>query len=76
MAKPTLTDTNPNVAGGGCLCSGPMKGPDTKGPFLIYTATDTDSNVSPTSVLCSGCPGGRAAIDAEAPIANDESVAI
>lgn len=67
MARPTLTEVNPNVAGEGCLCSGPAKGPDTKGPFLIFGATDTESNISPFSVLCSGCPGGRAAIEAEVP---------
>lgn len=51
-----VVENNPNevTGGGGCLCS-PIKGHDTKGPFVVFPNTETESNLSPHAVICAGC---------------------
>lgn len=52
-----VSEHNPNevTGGGGCLCSGPTRGRDCTGPFVVFPATETESNLSPHSVLCFPC---------------------
>lgn len=50
---------NPNdqIGGGGCLCSGELKGEDCCGPFIVFPKSEQVSSVSPHSVLCARCLG-------------------